>query len=291
MYYQFEESDSLNTPVEFKYFDTAIENFPIHPHWHYFMEFIYLLEGNAQIRADNDVYFLSEGDLILFHPKVIHAIYATENRALRFAIIKFDINRLNTSMEYAPKLRSIFHYAKKKGMNIFFSSEKAEKLNAESIVHDCMEESYSQNYGYDFIVRSRIIELLTKILRNWQECGFIIDNAAFSEDNQNDISNITEYIEKHVGEGIKVSDIASICNMSYSNFNKNFTQIYGKTCKEYIEEIRITKAEQFLLFTNFDLTYISHETGFSDCSHMIKSFKQLKGITPKQFRTQHHIRN
>ena len=32
--------------------------------------------------------------------------------------------------------------------------------------------------------------------------------------------------------------------------------------------------------------YISQETGFSDCSHMIKTFRKYKNITPKQFRMQ-----
>ncbi|MGN1090834.1 MAG: helix-turn-helix domain-containing protein [Huintestinicola sp.] len=44
------------------------------------------------------------------------------------------------------------------------------------------------------------------------------------------------------------------------------------------------KAEELLLFTDYDLNYISQETGFSDCSHLIKSFKKYRGITPKQFR-------
>ena len=56
------------------------------------------------------------------------------------------------------------------------------------------------------------------------------------------------------------------------------------SCKEYIEQMRIFKAEEFLLFTDYDLNYISQETGFSDCSHMIKSFKAIRGVTPKQFR-------
>ena len=41
----FEYSDSLQTPYECFLFDTAVENFPIHPHWHYFMEIIYMVEG------------------------------------------------------------------------------------------------------------------------------------------------------------------------------------------------------------------------------------------------------
>ena len=78
-----------------------------------------------------------------------------------------------------------------------------------------------------------------------------------------------------------------MCNMSYSYFAKNFKQYYGRSCKEYIEFIRVSKAADLLLFTDFDLSYISQETGFSDSSHLIKIFRKWKGVTPKQFKKQH----
>lgn len=81
-----------------------------------------------------------------------------------------------------------------------------------------------------------------------------------------------------------MTDIAKKCGLSYSCFAKKFREQYGMSCKQYIERMRLYKAEDFLLFTEFDLNYISQETGFSDCSHLIKCFKKYKGVTPKKFR-------
>jgi len=72
--------------------------------------------------------------------------------------------------------------------------------------------------------------------------------------------------------------------MSYSYFAKSFHNLYGRSCKEYIEFIRISKAEELLLFTDCDLSYISQETGFADSSHLIKTFRRLKGMTPRQYK-------
>lgn len=47
--------------------------------------------------------------------------------------------------------------------------------------------------------------------------------------------------------------------MSYSYFAKNFHQLYGQSCKQYIEFVKVCKVEDFLLFTDFDLNYISQE--------------------------------
>lgn len=286
MEFLFEESNVLNSPIECFLFDNINNCFPVRPHWHYFMEVIYMLEGKVQMNSGQSTYFMQPGDMIIFHPKVVHSIYATDNQPIKYAVFKFDLNRLVLTPSYSPKLRSIFKKAEKNSENIFFPGEMIGDFDAENIFLDCINEIKHKKYGYDLIIQSKIYTLLTKVLRYWQDRGFSIDNSTFVEDMQYDIYSITEYIDNHSGEDLRVSDIVKKCNMSYSFFAKRFKATYGKTCKEYIEYIRICKVENFLMFTDFDLNYISHETGFSDCSHMIKCFKKHRGITPKQFRKQ-----
>ena len=98
------------------------------------------------------------------------------------------------------------------------------------------------------------------------------------------IENIAEYIDSRLEEKIRVDEIAKICHMSYSGFAAKFREQYGMSCKEYIERMRIFKSEEYLLFTDHDLTYISRLTGFADCSHFIRTFRKYRGMTPKQFR-------
>lgn len=284
MQFLFEENDVLNSPFECFHFDNTNNCLPVRPHWHYFMEIIYMLEGNAQMNSGEDSFFMQPGDLIIFHPKAVHSIYATNNEPLKYAVFKFDLNRLNMTPNYAPKLRSIFKKAEKNSENIFFTNDMICDFDAENIFLDCINEINNKKYGYDLVIQSRIYTLLTKVLRYWQDNGFCVDNSTFVDDMQYDIYNITEYIDAHSGEDLQVANIVKKCNMSYSFFAKRFRAVYGKTCKEYIEYMRICKVENFLMFTDFDLNYISQETGFSDCSHMIKCFKKLRGVTPKQFR-------
>ena len=40
----FEYSDTLNNPYEAFFFDAQKNNFPVSPHWHYFMELLYILK-------------------------------------------------------------------------------------------------------------------------------------------------------------------------------------------------------------------------------------------------------
>ena len=153
------------------------------------------------------------------------------------------------------------------------------------IFNTCIEELNTKNYGYDIVVCSHISTLLSYFARNWIGRGLDIDETIRTSNNPSDaFAGITEYIEKHYNEPLRINELAEMCGMSYSNFARLFKQTYHQSCKEYIEFIRLNKVEDLLLMTNIDLTYISHETGFADCSHLIRTFKKWKGITPKQWR-------
>ncbi|MBQ8567712.1 MAG: helix-turn-helix transcriptional regulator [Oscillospiraceae bacterium] len=284
MHYLFEKNDSLNTPVECFVFDASCRYFPVKSHWHYFEEIIYMLEGSAEMYSNEKRYILNEGDMILFHSKSVHSIYANGGGAIRYAVLKFDINRFTMTSDYAPRLRDIFKCAEKSNAAVFFESTDAVKMDCGRIFSSCINEMKTQNYGYDLVLDMHIYNLMMNIIRYWLDKGLVIDGKSFADKDEYDIDTVTEYIDEHIQDNIRVSELAVMCGMSYSGFAAKFGQLYGMGCKEYIERIRIFKAEEFLRFTDHDLNYISQETGFCDCSHMIKSFKKIKGITPKQFR-------
>ena len=81
--------------------------------------------------------------------------------------------------------------------------------------------------------------------------------------------HILEYIDTHSAEPLEVRQLAEMCYMSYSNFARLFRENYGRSCKEYIKYIRLNKAQDLLLNSDYDLDYIAQETGFFDCSHFM----------------------
>ena len=88
----------------------------------------------------------------------------------------------------------------------------------------------------------------------------------------------------HLQDNLKVKDLAAVCHISYSGFAGKFKEQYGMSCKEYIERMRMFKADEYLLFTDMDISEISRLTGFNDSSHFIHAFRRYKGITPKRYR-------
>ncbi|MGN1158780.1 MAG: AraC family transcriptional regulator [Lachnospiraceae bacterium] len=282
-----EQQDTLNSPYEAFLYDTSHDCFPIKAHWHYFMELIYMESGTGLISCDGTEYLVRPGDMILFHPQSVHSIYSSQDQLI-YSVLKFDINNLHINSSYTPHLGSIFKSAvNEETAPVYFPANLLYHYPVAEEFHSCIQEISHKDYGYDIRFQSIVSSLLVEILRIWRKNGFDTDKVALPSPDINSLYTIVEYIDEHSNEPLMVKDLADRCGMSYSYFASSFRQLYGQSCKDYIEFIRISKVKDYLLFTSFDLSYISQDTGFSDCSHLIKTFKKITGTTPKQFRLSH----
>ena len=211
------------------------------------------------------------------------------NCDISYQVLKFDLNFLHISGNYKSRFSNMLNIAYEQNPeNIFFSKEDLKNYQIYELFEQCIEELKIRQYGYDTLIGSNIAKLLTYMSRIWISKGVAVDEkvlCASAPDNPFD--NITEYIDRHYNEQLQVKELAKMCNMSYSNFARSFRQLYNQSCKEYIEFIRLNRVADLLIFTDLDLNYISQETGFSDCSHLIRSFKQWKGMTPKVWRREY----
>ena len=286
MHSLFEKQNVLNAPIDAFIFDTATMSFPVKQHWHYFAEMLYIIDGNALITCDDRNYVVKEGELIILPPSSVHSITHSGRGLKTFAGIKFDTAGFQDTLTYTPSVANILSFARSENMKMHFGRQEAESFCCKEIFDACVNEFDEYRYGRETVLRSNVYRLFFAIVRHWIDEGLDINNCPINPVDHYGIENIAEYIDEHLEENIRVSEIAGKCNMSYSGFASKFHALYGMTCKEYIEKMRIFKAEEYLLFTDNDLTFISEKTGFADTSHFIRTFKKHRGITPKQFRKQ-----
>lgn len=285
MQYLQEQSDAINSPYEAFTFDASKEDFPVRPHWHYYLEIILMKEGTAMFECNGNTTVLESGDMIIFFPTTIHSIYALTGFPIVYDVLKFNLSKIHTINSYTPRFDKIFQAAMQdKSVPTVFREKEIGAMQMENYFEKCINELNKRNFGYDIIVHNTISELLVLILRVWKQKGFD-ENKARELDQRETVMTVTAYIDQHSDEKLDVEFLAARCGLSYSFFAKKFHQLYGRSCKEYLELIRVCKAEDLLIFTSHDINWIAQETGFSDASHLIKIFKRLRGITPKQYRT------
>ncbi len=284
----FEYDDVLNRPVEAFYFDTRRRPLPFENHYHYFIEVLYMVEGEIAVICNDVRYELKVGDMITMPPLARHSIYQLSEEDCRYAVIKFSADRIRLHGDYLPGISSLFQNPSlSKDLPIYFPEGTIRDFDLKEFTEKVIRELQERRYGYDSVLYAMLSEYLVVLLRYWHDSGYDEQMIPFDNTKEYSIHNIILYVGEHLSENINVSDLADMCHMSYSYFAKTFHKLYGQSCKEYIEFLRLAKAENLLLFTDYDLNYISEETGFSDCSHFIRIFKRKYEMTPKQFRKEY----
>lgn len=78
-----------------------------------------------------------------------------------------------------------------------------------------------------------------------------------------------------------VSDRLHINGVYLGQCFKNETEC---SFAQYLNQVRIQKAQQLLLYTNKSINEIAYETGYNTNHYFIKMFKKLNGLSPKEFR-------
>lgn len=279
----FEYGDILNSP--FEAFSGQWKT--IKPHWHYFTEIIYVVSGTMTTETPEKTYISNPGDFIILSPKLIHSFSSEPKDGKDFLCycIKFDSSLLRNTIPGTPKISKVLEASDHSDkVEISLPSSRLKDIPMKAYFETCLQEVHEREFGYDIKINALLSLMLTNVIRIWQENGFDpYENPTVDQFSTKEFS-VLEYIDAHSSEALNIEKLAQMCGMCYSNFAKQFKAQYGKTCKEYIEFVRICKADTMLLYTNYTLDYISQETGFTDASHFIRIYKKIRGITPKQRR-------
>ena len=78
-------------------------------------------------------------------------------------------------------------------------------------------------------------------------------------------------------EKLKVDVLASQFHLSPTYISEFFRKNMGVSLREYIAKSRLKLVEIRLLYSDFKLVEIAEELGFTDASHLSRTFKKYSG--------------
>ena len=119
---------------------------------------------------------------------------------------------------------------------------------------------------------AKFLEILSRLYR-----GNIAQTTA---------GKIAEFIDKRYLGKITLDTIAEEFHFSKNHIINIFKDEYGETPFEYINRLRIRKAEWLLEATTVTAQAVAMECGFNNYSHFYKSFYAVNGVSPKEWRVQ-----
>lgn len=92
------------------------------------------------------------------------------------------------------------------------------------------------------------------------------------------------FLRDHAFGNISVNDVALAAGMSRRVFERRFTAQMGRPPNAEVLRLRLERAKQLLIDTNWNLTEIAERTGFNHVEYFHTVFTKKTGLTPRQFR-------
>lgn len=94
---------------------------------------------------------------------------------------------------------------------------------------------------------------------------------------------VIDYMHTHYDRNISLSELATQAQMSLHYFARSFKQAVGASPHQYLIQYRIERAKQLLRQNELTIVDIAQRVGFIDQSHFSRHFKNVTGITPRQW--------
>ena len=270
-----------NFPIACYHDDLSINQVPWH--WHEELEAVVVTEGALLLGCGSEQYAVHAGEGFFVNSGIIHGCWNYQSSHCRIHSIVFHPRLVGGTPDSVYFQKYIFPLMDNRISGSLFLSPKL-PWQAEILRHiESAWQSISQEpYGYEFEVWHHLSKIIL-LLHSNIPAGVTNSNLKSLRDAQR-IKVMLQFIHEHYPERITVTEIANSASISESECLRCFRSTVRLTPIQYLRQYRIQQAANLLISTQEKVSSIAHSCGFEDLSFFAKTFRELKGIAPSQYR-------
>jgi AraC family transcriptional regulator len=98
------------------------------------------------------------------------------------------------------------------------------------------------------------------------------------------IQKTLDYIEEHIGEDIRIEELAETAALSVFYYQRLFSRLVKKPVREYMKLRRMARASEVLQNKEHRILDVALDFGFGSHETFTRAFKEVYGMTPEQYR-------
>ena len=224
----------------------------------------YVLSGKGVYLCRNERYELNAGDTFLVYPNTTIHYCADSQEPWEYIWVGFsgmDAAACVARTDFSPDA-PVF-----RGRD----SEEIRKL---------LENIY-QNFG------TTAWENLEMTARLYSLLSFLTKTAQRGQEDREGVLDCAqmaaEYIINHYEEPITVEGLATYAAVSHSSLYRRFVRRFQISPKRFLLEYRIERACTLLSTTSCSIQEVATSVGFEDPFYFSRAFKDVKGLSPRQY--------
>lgn len=245
-------------------------------HRHEELEFLPIYQGCFHCYSENGTrYDATEGDVIFVNSGVPHATACEDETRcglLQFKQKDFLDTEIERVIRYSTRLDSL----SEDGVRVLRDPALFSAINT------VFTEIAEKKIAYEMFAKARVYDILGILYR-----GGILSDAerVYNSKEVQKILPALSYINEKYAEDIDLSEISTLLGFDPSYFCRIFKSAIGATFTEYLNFVRICKAEKMIAKGENSILEIADAVGFSSVSYFNRIFRKYHSCSPSYYRT------
>ncbi|GHT64326.1 AraC family transcriptional regulator [Spirochaetia bacterium] len=222
---------------------------------------VFAVEGKGKFVGNGQTLIIREGDFHFFRSGILNRSEALEDRPRSYIYANFETN--DDDVFSRPPFSPVM--------------QLSNRTDFEGDFHSLLSAWEGKGMGY--LLQCR--ELLYRIFKTWLR-NLVQDHPISRQYRR--IQAAVLHIHNHYMQDISVEELAALCMLSARQCTRCFQDVYHKSPHEYLVDIRLLTAKEFLKDTVYNISEIADFTGYESIYSFSRIFKQYTGVSPSEWR-------
>lgn len=255
-----------------------------HFRWHYHreVELVWIRKGKGLRHVGHSLEAFGDGDLVMVGSNLPHTWCSGADQCgdAEWSVIQFLPERWGGSFWQMAEATSLQKLLKRAECGLRFTGKETKKIG------DLME-SIGDLQPYSFKALSVFVEICSRLLDVEHELLDVASIGASGFCSDQRLHRVLNLIEERLHDRLSQADLAGEVDMPSAAFSRWFKQHMGRTFQRYVNEVRVARVCAHLAQREENnITEVAMNCGYHNLANFNRRFREIRGVTPKSFRTQ-----
>ncbi|RAV16353.1 helix-turn-helix domain-containing protein [Paenibacillus contaminans] len=98
-----------------------------------------------------------------------------------------------------------------------------------------------------------------------------------------------DYMTTNYREPLTLEGLSGMAGLSVSHYSRLFKKIIGYTPIDYLTHLRVDRAKELLVLSDYRLKSIASSVGYSDEFYFSRMFKKIVGLSPREYAKKYRV--
>ncbi|MEG0270919.1 MAG: AraC family transcriptional regulator [Clostridia bacterium] len=273
-------------PVVHAYYDRADmmqTTFELVSHSHSLCEIMYVNEGMMSLDVSGETLHIGRKQFIWIDANVYHRNMLFETKLCSVMNIEFQYEELD---KRCPCLKEMYLCDSATAFMLEHPADSLVLTDTDDTLCSLMKQmilladsTHRQQEQLCSMLCTQVMLIVAKRRKEQVAACRPIQNRYVSE--------AIDILEQGAYEPITAAQLAQQLHIQPTYLHRLFKEHTGQTIGDYVQHLRMKRAQELLEQTNQTLLDIACEVGFSSQQRFTQLFKRLVGVAPLEYRRQH----